>query len=176
MKPNPALRRLGLDDWEVAVIIQADDVGMCHASVEAFTELWERRGISSGAVMVPCPWFLAVARYAHEHPEVDLGVHLTLNCEWETYRWGPVSRPPAGSGLVDEHGHLHRTAAATQEQAAPGDVAAEIRARIERAADFEAFASRELRDFMGEAGIHVVGHRALHSLMPPAAGRPARGA
>jgi len=56
MTPNPALRRLGFADSERVAIIHTDDIGMCQASVTAFAELAAFGLISSGAVMVPCPW------------------------------------------------------------------------------------------------------------------------
>ncbi len=38
--------------------------------------------------MVPCPWAReASSRYRGE----DIGVHLTVNAEYELYRWGPIT-------------------------------------------------------------------------------------
>ena len=46
---------------------------MCQASVQAFQDLWQFGTITSGAVMVPCPWFPAVAQMCREHPDMDMG-------------------------------------------------------------------------------------------------------
>jgi predicted glycoside hydrolase/deacetylase ChbG (UPF0249 family) len=75
MNPNPLLKKLGYSNNDRLVIIHVDDVGMCHASLQGFKDLWEFGTISSGAVMVPCPWFPAVADWARQNPDVDLGVH-----------------------------------------------------------------------------------------------------
>jgi len=62
MNPNPSLKKLGFSNDDRLVIIHTDDIGMCHASVQTFKGLWEFGTITSGAVMVPCAWFPAVAR------------------------------------------------------------------------------------------------------------------
>jgi predicted glycoside hydrolase/deacetylase ChbG (UPF0249 family) len=130
--PNPILKKLGLSADDRAVIIHTDDIGMCQASVEAFADLNEVGIISSGAVMVPCPWFLHAAEYARQHPQADLGVHLTLTSEWKTYRWGPLSTRDPASGLLDEQGYFHHLAAPFQEQADPLAVDLELNAQVER--------------------------------------------
>jgi predicted glycoside hydrolase/deacetylase ChbG (UPF0249 family) len=61
VNPNPVLKKLGFSNDDRLVIIHTDDIGMCHASVQAYTELVEDGLISSGAVMVPCSWFPEVA-------------------------------------------------------------------------------------------------------------------
>jgi len=133
MQPNPVLKKLGFDDDDRVAIIHVDDVGMCQSTVDAFADLWDFGLISSGAVMVPCPWFLEAAKFAQEHPEADLGVHLTLTSEWDTYRWGPLSTRDPKTGLLDEQGYFHHSAHQVQEQADPDAVQAELVAQIERA-------------------------------------------
>jgi predicted glycoside hydrolase/deacetylase ChbG (UPF0249 family) len=133
MIPNPVLKKLGLADNERVAIIHTDDIGMCQASVEAFADLNEVGIISSGAVMVPCPWFLHAADYARQHTKTDLGIHLTLTSEWKTYRWGPVSTRDPASGMVDEEGYFHHLSEPAQEHGDPAAVELELTAQVERA-------------------------------------------
>ena len=83
--------------------------------------------------MVPCPWFPAVAQMCRENPEIDMGVHATLNAEWETYRWGPVSTSESGSGLMDGTGYFHQWHQAVYDNARPEEVEKEVNAQVERA-------------------------------------------
>ena len=75
------------------VVLHEDDVGMCHGANAAFLELVRLGVCSSGAVMVPCPWFLEIAEAAAADPALDLGVHLTLNAEKRHYKWRPLTAP-----------------------------------------------------------------------------------
>lgn len=133
MTPNPFLKKLGYSDNDRLVIIHTDDIGMCHASVQAFKDLWEFGTITSGAVMVPCPWFPAVAQMCRENSEIDMGVHATLNAEWKSYRWGPVSTRDQASGLLDADGYFNQWHQAVYDNAEPEAVAGEVNAQIERA-------------------------------------------
>ena len=78
---NPALKQLGFDARDRVLIVHADDIGMCQATLPAIADLFEFGLVSSAATMVPCPWFPLAAAFCREHPTVDMGVHLTLNCE-----------------------------------------------------------------------------------------------
>jgi len=133
MTPNPFLKKLGFSDNDRAVIIHTDDIGMCHASVQAFKDLWAFGTITSGATMVPCPWFPAVAQMCKENPAIDMGVHATLNAEWESYRWGPVSTREQASGLMDADGYFHQWHPAVYQNARPEAVVVEVNAQIEKA-------------------------------------------
>jgi predicted glycoside hydrolase/deacetylase ChbG (UPF0249 family) len=133
MKPNPYLQKLGYSETDRLVILHTDDIGMCHASVQAFQDLWAFGTITSGATMVPCPWFPAVAQMCRENPAIDMGVHATLNAEWESYRWGPVSTRESGSGLLDGAGYFHQWHQAVYDHASPEEVEKEVNAQVERA-------------------------------------------
>jgi predicted glycoside hydrolase/deacetylase ChbG (UPF0249 family) len=133
MEPNPVLKKLGYSKDDRVVIIHTDDIGMCQASVDAFAEMWEFGLISSGAVMVPCPWFLEAAAYARSHPDADLGVHITLTSEYETYRWGPISTRDPGTGLLDAQGFFYRKTEDVWGHADPSAAIAEMEAQVSRA-------------------------------------------
>jgi predicted glycoside hydrolase/deacetylase ChbG (UPF0249 family) len=133
MDPNPVLRELGFAHDDRVVIIHADDIGMCQATVSAFADLVDFGLISSGAAMVPCPWFPQAAAYWGQHRAVDLGVHLTLTSEWDGYRWGPISTRDPASGLIDEEGYFYRRSELVREHSDAAAVQRELQAQVERA-------------------------------------------
>jgi predicted glycoside hydrolase/deacetylase ChbG (UPF0249 family) len=135
LAPNPALKKLGFSNSDSVIIIHTDDIGMSHASYAAFSDLWKTGIISSGAVMVPCPWFPKVAAYCRSVPDVDMGVHLTLTSEWDGYRWGPISTRDHASGLMDDEGFFPRTTPAIQHGSNPSCVRQELFAQVQRAID-----------------------------------------
>ena len=121
-------QRLGYGNDDRLVIISCDDLGSCHAANEGvFLAL--RDGVASCAsLMVPAPWARdAALRY---QPTDDIGVHLTLNCEHPTYRWGPVTHAPS---LLSGEAGFPRTVDDLWEHADPEEVLRECRAQIERA-------------------------------------------
>lgn len=131
---RPLHERLGYSSDDRLLIIHADDVGMCEATVSAWRELLDFGLLTSASTMAPCSWFPAAAQLAKEYGErADLGLHLTLNCEWPNYRWSPISGNDAETGLVDDTGYFHTLAKATHEQAKAGTVRRELQAQIDRA-------------------------------------------
>ena len=133
MNRDEAIAALGLDPARPTAILHADDVGMCHGANVAFLELARAGRLNCGSIMVPCPWFPEIVEAAAGDDDLDLGVHLTLTSEWSGYRWGPLTRAGASSGLVDEMGYFHRSIAALVSAVVPEAAEAEMRAQIERA-------------------------------------------
>ena len=112
------------------LIINADDYGMCHAANEAVEDLFNNGCITSTTLMTPCPWAEDALRRAESNGRMNVGLHLTLNSEWQAYRWGPVSRLPVPS-LLDDGGYFHRAVAPLLLAARAEDVAAEIAAQLD---------------------------------------------
>jgi predicted glycoside hydrolase/deacetylase ChbG (UPF0249 family) len=125
--------RLGHPRDARLLIIHADDFGMSHsvnrATIEALTNRW----ITSASILVPCPWFPEVVAFARAHPEADLGIHMAVNSEWTTYRWGPVSGPGAVPSLLDKDGYLPLLEDMVVAQAKPAEVERELRAQVDKA-------------------------------------------
>lgn len=118
------------------LIIHADDIGMCHSVNQATKEAFEKRIVSSGSLMVPCPWFPEAAAYFRRHPEFDVGIHLTFTSEWNFYRWPSIASKEKVPGLVDPYGFLWRSSEEVAQHAKPEEVETEIRAQVERAKQF----------------------------------------
>src|SRR3954466_6954146 len=118
---------------ERAVILHVDDLAMCHGANQAFLDLARAGFVTSGSIMVPCPWFREIAEAAAADLALDLGVHLTLTSEWRHYRWRPLSTTSRTSGLIDGDGYFWRDVASLRPHLVPEAAEAELRAQIERA-------------------------------------------
>ncbi len=128
--------KLGYDKDSKLLIIHADDVGVSHSVNSATIKAFEKSGISSASIMVPCPWFPEIADYVKQHPQYDFGLHLTLTAEWKNYRWGGVLSAKEIPSLLDKNGFFYSTAEEVAIKANPVEVEQELRAQIDRAIAF----------------------------------------
>ena len=125
--------RLGYPADAKLLILHADDLGFAHSADVASFDALDKGAISSASIMVPTPWITEVAAYARAHPNADLGLHLTLTSEWQTYRWGSVESKDKVASLLDSAGTFPNDEAIVAKTAKPLEVEREIRAQIERA-------------------------------------------
>jgi predicted glycoside hydrolase/deacetylase ChbG (UPF0249 family) len=124
--------RLGYPASVKLLILHADDVGMSHSVNRASLEALEKGWITSASVLVPAPWFAEVATWAKKHPNADLGIHLALNAEWTTLRWGPISGRNEVPSLLAPDGYLPLQTDGVG-RTNPREVERELRAQIELA-------------------------------------------
>lgn len=125
--------RLGYPPDAKLLIIHGDDLAVAHSVDLATFKGLDEKALSSASVMVPCPWLPEVAAYAKDHPDADIGIHLTLTSEWKSYRWGSVAPRDQVPGLFDAEGYLWPDAPSVGTHAKPEEVEREIRAQIDRA-------------------------------------------
>ncbi len=115
------------------LIVNADDFGMCEAANDAVIALFRAGRLFSSTIMFPCPACEKAARFAAEHPEYAIGVHLTLTSEWDTYRWAPLTE---GASLRDPDGFMWPHTEDVERNAAYDDIEAEIEAQYQKALSF----------------------------------------
>ena len=119
--------RLGFGPDDRLLIVNCDDLGSSHAANVGVYQSLREGAATSATLMVPCPWARGAAS---EYRGEDVGVHLTLNAEWDLYRWGPITQSPS---LLDGDGGFPRTVADVWDHADLDEVRRECRAQIERA-------------------------------------------
>ena len=121
------VERMGHDADARLLIVNCDDLGASHAANVGVYEALRDGAATSASLMVPAPWAReAAARYRGE----DIGVHLTLNAEYDVYRWGPITQAPS---LLDGDGGFPRTVTDTWDHADLDEARRECRAQVERA-------------------------------------------
>ena len=119
--------RLGYPPGTSLLILTADDLGSSHAANVGVYEALRDGMATSASLMVPGPWAReAASRYRGE----DIGVHLTVNAEYDLVRWGPITAAPS---LLDGDGGFPRTVEDVAEHADIDELRRECRAQLERA-------------------------------------------
>jgi predicted glycoside hydrolase/deacetylase ChbG (UPF0249 family) len=122
------VERLGHAPDAKLVIVSCDDLGSCHAANVGVYRAIREGAATCASIMVPAPW----ARHAADEYRDgdDIGVHLTLNAEHDSYRWGPLTHAPS---LHSGEGGFPRTIDDLWEHADADEVYRELKAQIARA-------------------------------------------
>jgi predicted glycoside hydrolase/deacetylase ChbG (UPF0249 family) len=119
--------RLGYPGDARVVIVTCDDLGTCHAANVGVYDALRDGLATSASLMLPAPWSReAASRYRGE----DVGVHLTVNAEWDLYRWAPITYAPS---MLDGDGGFPRTVQEIWDHADLDELRRECRTQIERA-------------------------------------------
>ena len=106
---NEFLKKMGYSERDKVLITHIDDIGFAHAANVAAFECLDVGAASCGSILTAGPWFQEAAEICRARPGYDVGVHLTLTCEYPTYRWPALSSRDPSTGLLDEQGYLWKT-------------------------------------------------------------------
>jgi len=127
------IEKLGFETSDKVVIFHIDDVGFSHSSNLATFKCLDFGVASCGSVIVPAPWFLEASSICKSKPRYDIGVHLTLTCEYDLYRWRALSSVNPESGLLDSEKSLWRTTEEAIANVNPKAAEIEMRTQVQTA-------------------------------------------
>jgi predicted glycoside hydrolase/deacetylase ChbG (UPF0249 family) len=139
------------------LVTRGDDAGSFRAANAAIVEAYENGIIKNASIMVPAPHFEEAAELFRVRPGLCLGLHVTLNAEWDAPRWGPILAPSRVPSLVDAEERFLRTPMDLFERGVDLDQAlSEVRAQLERARK-HGLSIRYIDEHMGVGWIHAKG-------------------
>lgn len=118
------------------LIIHADDAGLSHSQNSAIIESLRNGLVNSYSIMTPCPCFEEIGDFAKSNPQYDYGIHLTLTCEWENYKFGPVLPVESVKSLVNEDGYFYKTRNELKTFADIKEIKKELNAQVQKAFDY----------------------------------------
>ncbi|MDH5588911.1 MAG: ChbG/HpnK family deacetylase [Gemmatimonadota bacterium] len=127
-------------------MVRGDDFGVTHAGNVGLEEAIESGLLTSASVIVNGAWIAETASILLRHPEVEVGLHVTLSSEWDVLRWPSTSAD--APTLVAPDGNMWRGGVTWLSPYArendpplyaaldvdPADIEREIRAQVDRAA------------------------------------------
>src|SRR5579859_3900549 len=108
-QPGQTNKLLGYPPDTRLLIINADDLGMCHATNAAIFRALTEGVACSTTLMVPCAWASQAMRLLAENPTIPFGIHLTAIGDGLDYRWKPLTCREKISSLVDETGYFYNS-------------------------------------------------------------------
>ncbi len=89
------------------LLSRADDFGSARAANKAILEAVEAgHVVRNVSCMAVGPYIEEGAEYLKKYCHIDIGIHVTLNAEWDEIKWGPLTRVDSASTLTDARGYF----------------------------------------------------------------------
>jgi chitin disaccharide deacetylase len=112
----------------IRLVVRGDDFGMCHAVNEGIKRAFTEGIVTTASAMAPCPWFGEAVQIAKDIG-IPLGAHQTLTCEWDYFRWRPLTDGPS---LAGADGTFRPSVELARQHAQHRDVVRELLAQVDR--------------------------------------------
>jgi chitin disaccharide deacetylase len=113
---------------QIRLVVRGDDFGMCHAVNEGIRRAFTDGIVTTSSTMAPCPWFGEAIKIATELG-IPLGAHQTLTCEWDYFRWRPLTDGPS---LTGPDGTFQPSVELAQQHVRHDDVVRELLTQVQR--------------------------------------------
>ncbi len=101
---------------------------MCHAVNEGIKDAFTNGIVTTASAMAPCPWFGEAVQIAKDIG-IPLGAHQTLTCEWDYFRWRPLTD---GRSLAGADGTFCPSVELARQHVQHGEVVRELLAQVGR--------------------------------------------
>lgn len=115
------------------LLTRADDFGASAGANHAILEAARGGFIRNVGLMAPGPALEEGVKALLDLPaslRPCLGLHATINSEWETHRWGPLLPEGKTGGLTRADGTFHPFPKLTAETASPRTILEEVEAQL----------------------------------------------
>ncbi len=112
----------------VRLVVRGDDFGMCHAVNEGIRRAFTEGIVTTASAMAPCPWFGEAMKIAKDI-EIPVGAHQTLTCEWDYFRWRPLT---GGSSLTGADGTFQPSVELARQHLEYHDAVTELLAQVDK--------------------------------------------
>jgi predicted glycoside hydrolase/deacetylase ChbG (UPF0249 family) len=112
----------------IRLVVRGDDFGMCHAVNEGIQRAFTEGIVTTASTMAPCPWFGEAVKITQEIG-IPLGAHQTLTCEWDYFRWRPLT---GGPSLAGADGTFRPSVELARQHVQHDEVVRELVAQVDR--------------------------------------------
>lgn len=113
------------------LIVNADDFGLCRETNDAVERLFNEGRITSTTVMTPCGGARDAVCRALNNKKINMGLHITLNSDYEHDRWGSIAPAGAVPSLLDDNGRFFHDTKVFCNKAKGDEVTTEINAQYD---------------------------------------------
>ncbi len=121
-------------DARIRLVTRGDDSGSCNTANVAIWNAYKKGILRNTSIMVPAPAFPEAAEMFSEDKGLCVGLHITLNAEWDSVRWGPVLGAEKVPSIVDSEGNLFKTTQALNDNhPKTEELLAEVQAQLDLA-------------------------------------------
>lgn len=112
----------------VRLVVRGDDFGMCHAVNEGIKRAFTNGIVTTASAMAPCPWFGEAMRITKDN-KIPVGAHQTLTCEWDYFRWRPLTD---GRSLAGADGTFYPSVEQASQHLNHHDAVTELLAQVDK--------------------------------------------